>query len=101
MDPSIQNHLIDQNWSSYSNEQHAIWSTLFHRQHDILQDRAVPEFLYGVDHLGIEPDKIPDFRELSDILTKATGWKIVAVEGHLDQLDYLQEPDIFHDIYGH
>ncbi|MBY0461662.1 MAG: phenylalanine 4-monooxygenase [Alphaproteobacteria bacterium] len=124
MDPSIQNHLIDQNWASYTNEQHDIWKTLFHRQHDILQDRAVPEFLYGVDHLEIAPDKIPDFDELSDILTKATGWKIVAVEGlvpddifftllanrcfpstcfirRMDQLDYLQEPDIFHDIYGH
>lgn len=124
MDSTSQSHFIDQNWSSYTDAQHKIWSTLFHRQHDILQSRAVPEFLYGVDHLGIESDKIPNFEELSAILTKATGWKIVAVDGlvpddifftllanrcfpstcfirRMDQLDYLQEPDIFHDIYGH
>eukprot|EP01037_Dinobryon_pediforme_P017772 gene17771-17989_t len=76
----------------------------FHPERVVPAAGLEPARPYGrqiLNHLGIEPDKIPDFRELSDILTKATGWKIVAVEGHLDQLDYLQEPDIFHDIYGH
>jgi len=97
---------------------------LFGRQHDILRDRAAPEFLHGLKGLGIAADGIPDFERLSEVLHAATGWRIVAVPGlvtddvffaHLanrrfpatrfirgrDQLDYLQEPDVFHDVYGH
>ncbi len=115
---------IDQNWDSYSEEEHAIWRTLFERQAEILQGRACDEFIAGLDGLGIAADGIPDFHRLSDALMRATGWQIVAVPGlvpdeiffeHLAnrrfpstcfirsraQLDYLQEPDIFHDIYGH
>jgi len=115
---------IDQNWDSYTEEEHAIWRTLFERQAEILQGRACDEFIAGLDGLGIAADGIPDFRRLSDALMRATGWQIVAVPGlvpdeiffeHLAnrrfpstcfirsraQLDYLQEPDIFHDIYGH
>ena len=115
---------IDQNWSSYSDEEHAIWRLLFERQHGILIGRACDEFLSGLVGLGIAADGIPDFRRLSDVLMRTTGWQIVAVPGlvpdaiffeHLAnrrfpstcfirtraQLDYLQEPDVFHDIYGH
>jgi phenylalanine-4-hydroxylase len=115
---------IDQNWSHYTEEEHAIWRLLFERQHGILVGRACDEFLSGLDGLGIAADGIPDFRRLSDVLLQTTGWQIVAVPGlvpdhiffeHLAnrrfpstcfirtraQLDYLQEPDVFHDIYGH
>jgi phenylalanine-4-hydroxylase len=115
---------IDQGWDSYTGEEHAIWRTLFERQEKILVGRACDEFMAGLDGLGVAADGIPDFRRLSDILMKATGWQIVAVPGlvpdgtffeHLanrrfpstcfirtrEQLDYLQEPDVFHDIYGH
>ncbi|HVJ54936.1 MAG TPA: phenylalanine 4-monooxygenase [Aliidongia sp.] len=115
---------IDQNWSSYTEEEHAIWRVLFERQAGILKERACAEFLAGLDGLGIAAEGIPDFRRLSDALMRATGWRIVAVPGlvpdvtffeHLanrrfpstcfirsrEQLDYLQEPDIFHDVYGH
>jgi phenylalanine-4-hydroxylase len=115
---------IDQNWSSYTEEEHAIWRVLFERQAGILRERACAEFVAGLDGLGIAAEGIPDFRRLSDALMRATGWRIVAVPGlvpdvtffeHLanrrfpstcfirsrEQLDYLQEPDIFHDIYGH
>jgi phenylalanine-4-hydroxylase len=115
---------IDQNWSDYTDEEHAIWRLLFERQHEILQGRACDEFLSGLDGLGIAAEGIPDFRRLSDVLERTTGWQIVAVPGlvpdaiffeHLAnrrfpstcfirtraQLDYLQEPDVFHDIYGH
>jgi phenylalanine-4-hydroxylase len=115
---------IDQNWSAYSEEEHAVWRLLFERQHGILQGRACAEFLGGLDGLGIAADGIPDFRRLSEVLMRTTGWQIVAVPGlvpddiffdHLanrrfpstcfirtrTQLDYLQEPDVFHDIYGH
>jgi phenylalanine-4-hydroxylase len=113
-----------QDWAAYSAEEHAIWRLLFGRQQRLLAGRACPEYLAGLAGLGVAADGIPDFRRLSDILDRATGWRIVAVPGlvpdavffaHLasrrfpstafirrrDQLDYLEEPDVFHDIYGH
>ncbi len=124
MAPERADFTIEQQWSAYSAEEHAIWRTLFHRQEEILRERACPEFLAGLAGLGVAADGIPDFRRLNSLLGAATGWTIVAVPGlvpdavffaHLanrrfpstcfirraDQLDYLQEPDIFHDIYGH
>jgi phenylalanine-4-hydroxylase len=115
---------IEQDWPSYSAEAHGIWRTLFHRQQAILRERACPEFLAGLAGLEVAADGIPDFNRLNALLGAATGWTIVAVPGlvpddvffaHLanrrfpatrfirraDQLDYLQEPDIFHDVYGH
>jgi len=115
---------IAQNWSAYTPEQHATWDTLFARQASLLPGRVAPEFLAGLDMLRLSKPGIPDFDELSDRLMKATGWQVVAVPGlvpddvffdHLanrrfvagnfirrpDQLDYLQEPDVFHDVFGH
>ena len=115
---------ISQDWDTYSAEEHDIWRTLFHRQESVLKGRACEEFLAGVQALGVVADAIPDFRRLNDVLQSATRWSIVAVPGlvpdavffeHLahrrfpstcfirrrDQLDYLQEPDVFHDIFGH
>ncbi len=115
---------IDQEAASYSAEEHAIWRYLFERQAKLLVGRACDEFMAGLDGLGIAAGGIPDFRRLSDSLGRKTGWEIVAVPGlvpdaiffeHLanrrfpstcfirrpDQLDYLEEPDVFHDIYGH
>jgi len=115
---------IDQGWESYTAEEHAIWRTLFERQEKILVGRACDEFMAGLDGLGVAAGGIPDFRRLNDVLMKATGWQIVAVSGlvpdaiffeHManrrfpstcfirtrEQLDYLEEPDVFHDIYGH
>jgi phenylalanine-4-hydroxylase len=129
---TIEEHIIEQNWAGYSEEEHAIWRLLFERQERLLVGRACDEFLDGLQRLGVAPTDeihgahggIPDFRRLSDILDSATGWRIVAVPGlvpdeiffallarrrfpstcfirRLDQLDYLQEPDVFHDICGH
>ena len=115
---------IAQNWDDYSEEEHAIWRLLFERQQRLLVGRACAEFLDGLGELGVAADGIPDFRRLNEVLDGATGWRIVAVPGlvpddvffaflarrqfpstcfirHRDQLDYLQEPDIFHDICGH
>ena len=117
-------HVIEQDWASYSENEHETWRLLFARQQGILCDRAAPEFLEGLEGLGIAAEGIPDFKRLSAVLGAATGWRIVAVPGlvpdevffeHLanrrfpathfirgrDQLDYLQEPDVFHDVYGH
>lgn len=108
----------------YTAEDHAVWRDLFRRQAALLPGRACGEFLAGLTGLGVAADGIPDFERLSDVLEKATGWRIVCVPGlvpdeiffgHLaarrfpvtwwirkrSQLDYLQEPDCFHDIYGH
>lgn len=117
-------YVIDQGWSHYTAEDHAIWRTLFERQSKMLPGRACNEYLEGLRALGVAADGIPDFVRLSDIMERATGWRIVAVPGlvpddvffrHLaarrfpatnwirrrDQLDYLQEPDVFHDVFGH
>jgi phenylalanine-4-hydroxylase len=115
---------IEQNWQMYRQEEHAVWRFLFERQQRLLVGRACREYLEGLAGLGVAANGIPDFRRLNDILDRATGWRIVAVPGlvpddvffaHLarrcfpstcfirrrDQLDYLQEPDVFHDICGH
>jgi phenylalanine-4-hydroxylase len=115
---------IDQRWASYTPEEHATWDRLFARQAKMLTGRVTPEFIDGLDVLRLSKPGIPDFEELSERLMKATGWQVVAVPGlvpdeiffdHLanrrfvsgnfirrpDQLDYLQEPDVFHDVFGH
>jgi phenylalanine-4-hydroxylase len=115
---------IPQNWERYSAEEHAIWKTLFERQSKILPGRACPEFLDGLGRLRLGADEIPDFESLSQVLQNLTGWRVVAVPSlvpddvffdHLanrrfpagqfirkpEQLDYIEEPDVFHDVFGH
>jgi phenylalanine-4-hydroxylase len=115
---------IPQNWSAYTAEDHATWDTLFARQSKLLPGRASNAWLRGLDVLKLSKPGIPDFEELSERLMKLTGWSVVAVPGlvpddvffdHManrrfvagnfirrpDQLDYLQEPDVFHDVFGH
>lgn len=115
---------IDQDWNAYTADQHGLWSALFHRQQKLLQGRAAQEFLNGIEALEVSADGIPDFRRLNEILMARTGWQIVAVPGlvpddiffdHLanrrfpstcfirtpEQFDYIQEPDVFHDVFGH
>lgn len=115
---------IPQNWERFSASEHAVWDILFARQVAMLPGRASDAFLRGMDVLRLEKPGIPDFAELNQRLMAATGWQVVAVPGlvpddvffdHLanrrfvsgnfirraDQLDYLQEPDVFHDVFGH
>ncbi len=115
---------IPQGWSSYTAAEHAVWQTLFERQTALLPGRACDEFVAGMRDLPIRTDRIPHFGELNEVLKPRTGWEIVAVPGlvpddvffdHLahrrfpagqfirqaHQLDYLQEPDVFHDVFGH
>jgi phenylalanine-4-hydroxylase len=116
--------VIAQDWEAYSPQDHATWRQLFERQSRLLVGRACDEYLAGLDQLGVCADGIPDFRKLNDVLGRATGWQIVAVPGLVSeefffghmaerrfvatrwirepaQMDYLQEPDIFHDVFGH
>ncbi|MGM9425471.1 phenylalanine 4-monooxygenase [Hydrogenophaga sp. MI9] len=122
--PASADWTIDQGWSRYSAAEHATWKTLFERQTKLLPGRACDAFVQGMKDLPIGPDQIPDFRRLSDVLRKRTGWEVVAVPGlvpdevffdHLanrrfpsgnfirqpHELDYLEEPDVFHDVFGH
>ncbi len=115
---------IAQDWTHYTPQDHATWDTLFARQAKLLPGRASNAFLRGLDVLKLSKPGIPDFAELSDRLMSLTGWQVVAVPGlvpddvffdHManrrfvagnfirrpDQLDYLQEPDVFHDVFGH
>ncbi|MBN9473187.1 MAG: phenylalanine 4-monooxygenase [Bordetella sp. SCN 67-23] len=115
---------VDQGWEHYTQEEHAVWKFLFERQSRLVPGRACREFEAGMRDLPIGPDQIPDFRRLSEVLSRRTGWQVVAVPGlvpddvffeHLanrrfpagqfirraDQLDYLEEPDVFHDVFGH
>ena len=115
---------IDQGWQHYTAQDHAVWKTLFERQTQLLLGRACDQFVAGMRDLPISAEQIPDFRQLSDVLMQRTGWQVVAVPGlvpdevffeHLanrrfpaghfirkpHELDYLEEPDVFHDVFGH
>jgi phenylalanine-4-hydroxylase len=115
---------IDQDWGSYSSAEHDRWDRLQARAAEVLADRACPEFLDAMDRLKLSEGGIPDMARLSDRLEPLTGWRVVPVTDlvpdavffdHLAnrrfpagafirperQFDYLEEPDIFHDIFGH
>jgi len=122
--PARADWTIDQGWERYSAAEHGVWRRLFERQCQLLPGRACEAFVQGMRALPIGADQIPDFRRLSEVLLRHTGWQVVAVPGlvpdevffdHLanrrfpagnflrqpDQLDYLAEPDVFHDVFGH
>ncbi len=115
---------ISQNWRAYSEVEHDTWDTLYARQMKILPGRACDAFMKGLEALDLNTGGIPDFALMNPKLQALTGWTVVCVPGlvpddvffdHLanrrfpsgqfirkpDQLDYLQEPDIFHDVFGH
>ena len=115
---------IDQGWGNYTQAEHDVWITLYERQTALLPGRACDEFLRGLDALDLHRSGIPDFKRINEELQRLTGWSVVAVPGlvpddvffdHLanrrfpagqfirkpHELDYLQEPDIFHDVFGH
>ena len=115
--------VIEQDWSAYKAEEHALYRRLFERQSKLVPRHACPEWIEaiaGLDSAG----EIPDFRDISAKLRKQTGWELVAVPGlipdeafftHLahrrfpvtvwlrrpEEFDYIAEPDVFHDFFGH
>ena len=115
---------IDQNWGAYSKTHHKVWESLYNRQMDLLPGRVCDEYLEGVQALEINAYEIPRFEKLTEILKPRTGWEIVAVPGLIpskpffsllanrkfpvtnwirkpEEMDYLEEPDLFHDLFGH
>lgn len=119
-----EDYTVDQNWERFTAKEHDRWDRLYARQNELLQGRACDEFMDGLQTLELSKGGIPNFKELSERLGELTGWSVVAVPDlvpdavffdHLanrrfpagnfirseGQLDYLEEPDVFHDVYGH
>ena len=117
-------HVVPQRWEHFTGEDHAVWDLLFARQVDLLGTRVVRPFLDGLGLLKLSHPGVPDLRELNRILGPRTGWQTVAVPGLVPddaffamladrvfpvgnfirkraQIDYLEEPDCFHDLFGH
>ncbi|KAF1685078.1 phenylalanine 4-monooxygenase [Pseudoxanthomonas broegbernensis] len=115
---------VEQPWLDYTPADHATWGTLYRRQRARLAGRACDEFLQAQDAMGMDDRAIPRFAQLDEALAAATGWTLVGVEGllpeldffqHLahrrfpvtwwirrpEQIDYIAEPDLFHDLFGH
>ena len=116
--------VVQQPWDGYTPTDHQVWATLFRRQREVLVGRAGEAFRQAQDAMGMTPDAIPTFDDHNLALRAATGWELVGVEGllpelvffdHLahrrfpvtwwirkpEQMDYLSEPDLFHDLFGH
>jgi len=121
---SYEQVLANQNWENYTDEEHETWSILYNRQMKVLEPRVCHEYLKGLELLGFTSDQIPKFSEVNERLREATGWEVTATNGLVkskaffdmlkdrkfpsgyfirtrEQLDYLEEPDIMHDLFGH
>ena len=117
-------YVAPQHWDAFTDEDHRVWDLLFARQVDLLGSRVVSPFLHGIDLLRLSHPGVPELAELNAILEPRTGWRTVAVPGLVpdaiffamlgerifpvgnfirtcDQLDYLEAPDCFHDLFGH
>ena len=115
---------VPQCWEAFTSEDHEVWDLLFERQVELLGSRVVSPFLDGIDLLRLSHPGVPDVAGLNAILEPRTGWRTVAVPGLVpdpiffamlaervfpvgnfirtrDQLDYLEAPDCFHDMFGH
>ncbi len=116
---------MNQNYNSYLPADQEVWQVLFERQMQKLPAIASESYLYGIEKAGFVADHIPDFElETNPRLQALTGWSVVACEGlvpikeffelladkkfpastwlrKMDQLEYLEEPDMFHDTFGH
>lgn len=119
-----QDYVVPQEWESFTDDDHAVWDLLFARQVDLLGTRVITPFLDGIDLLRLSHPGVPDLEGLNRILEPRTGWRTVAVTGLVpdeiffamlserifpvgnfirkrEELDYLEEPDCFHDMFGH
>jgi len=108
----------------YTDEEHSVWRDLYARQIEVIQGRVCQEFHDGLEILDLPQDRIPQPKEVSEILRERTGWEVAPVPALInfdkffkllsekkfpaasfirtrESMDYLQEPDIFHEIFGH
>src|SRR3954467_1998715 len=119
-----EDYVVAQCWESFTDEDHAVWDLLFARQVELLGSRVISPFLDGIELLRLSHPGVPEVGELNAILEPRTGWRTVAVPGLVpddvffamlservfpvgnfirtrEQLDYLEAPDCFHDMFGH
>lgn len=120
--PTLKN--MKQVYDNYTSEDHKVWKILYDRQIGALPKAASATFIEGLAAVDFKPDRIPNFEETNTLLACLTGWELVAVEGIVDdalffellaqkkfpattwlrtmeELDYLEEPDMFHDVFAH
>ena len=121
IDPAF---LTTQNWGSYSSEDHEVWSILYERRMNDLRENGSEVFLTGAEKIGLSRNNVPNLEDTNRRLRSMTGWSAIPVTGFIpareffqalsfrrfpttvivrpkSQLDYLPEPDIFHDVFGH
>lgn len=115
---------VEQRWSEYTDEQHEAWGLLFEKRMRELRRTGSEMFLAGAEAIGLNREHVPDLEDVNRRLSKLTGWQAVPVAGFipaadffscladrrfpttitvrpLTSLDYIPEPDIFHDVFGH
>jgi phenylalanine-4-hydroxylase len=121
---AAQPYLISQDWAAYMPAQHGVWKELVSRRMPELERHACAEYLDGFEQIGLQADAIPDLEAVNRRLGPRTGWNARPVSGYLpapaffemlaarqfpttisirtlDRLEYIPEPDIFHDVFGH
>src|SRR5579864_1195072 len=117
-------YLIEQKYQDYTTEQHAVWAELVRRRRPQVDAHACREYLEGYEIIGLQDDRLPNLYSIADRLRPRTGWSTTPVSGFLpgeaffemlaarmfptttwlrsrDSLEYIPEPDIFHDVFGH
>ena len=115
---------VEQRYAHYDAEAHDVWRVLYERRMGTLAETGSSVFLDGIRRIGLRPDRVPDLAAVNASLARLTGWRAVGVGGFIPareffhclaqrrfpttlivrpraQLDYLPEPDIFHDVFGH
>ena len=118
------NRPLTQEYRKYTQEDFKVWETLFNRQMILLKEHASPAYLDAIDKIGFREDVIPDFEKVNETLQGLTGWQLTVVPCLVPQreffellsqkifpatcwlrafaeLDYIEEPDMFHDVFGH
>lgn len=109
------------NWSK---DENARWQRLYERQMKLLEGRACDQYMHGIELLGMPKDAVPQLGDIDKVLLEATGWRTAEVPALInftefftllankqfpvatfirseEEFDYLQEPDVFHEIFGH
>ena len=120
--PTLKN--MQQVYENYTAEDHIVWEVLFDRQIKNINLYATQAYIEGLELVGFQRNRIPNFQRVNGVLGNLTGWELVAVEGIVDdqlffelladkkfpattwlrkmsELDYLKEPDMFHDVFAH
>ncbi len=113
-----------QEYAAYTEENHEVWGILFEQRMAELEDTGSEAFLSGAEVIGLDASRVPDLEDVNRRLGERTGWAAIPVTGFIEarqffgclaerrfpttiivrsreQLEYLQEPDIFHDVFGH